>query len=417
MKNKIFISNTILLYILKFSNYFFSFITIPLQTRILGPQMYANLTFFLAISVYFQNFIDFGFTLSSTEKISKSDDENYINEIFSKVIFGRLFLILISNIIFFILILTNDTFKNNILIFSMYYFSAIVIAFMPDFLYLGLQNMRAITYRTIISRLVFTLLLFLFLRDKSQYLLIPILTILGNLISLIFIFCHIFFVLKIKLIKIRFIEIINEIKYTFQFFLSRISLTIYQSLNTVITGLVFGTNSYDLGFYKPAEQSINFAKQSFFPIIDSLYPFMAKYNDFKLYKKILLYGIFIISIGTIFVDIFAYKIVVLVFGSDYYFVGKYLRILSPSVLLGFLTMMCGFPILTSMGLIKYANYSNIFSAIIHIIILFILFITKNITVLNLCILTNITEFNTFFYRFFIILLYRKRIVYEKNIIK
>ena len=63
---KVLLKNTVMLYILQFSAYFFSFITTPYQTRIMGPEIYGKIGYATAMMVYFQLFLDFGFILSST---------------------------------------------------------------------------------------------------------------------------------------------------------------------------------------------------------------------------------------------------------------------------------------------------------------------------------------------------------------
>ena len=105
-KNKILIKNTVMLYILQFSTYLFSFITVPYQTRVLGPEIYGVLGFATAVMAYFQLFMDFGFILSATEDISKNrDDHNYICKRLTsitilKTIFAVFSILLMSILIF-----------------------------------------------------------------------------------------------------------------------------------------------------------------------------------------------------------------------------------------------------------------------------------------------------------------------------
>ena len=78
-KSKVLVKNTVMLYILQFSTYLFSFLTVPYQSRILGPEIYGILGVAGAVMIYFQLFMDFGFLLSATEDISKNrDDKQYI---------------------------------------------------------------------------------------------------------------------------------------------------------------------------------------------------------------------------------------------------------------------------------------------------------------------------------------------------
>lgn len=403
MKNNIFFKNTLMLYLLKISNYLFSFITVPLQTRVLGPELYGSLGFALAFSLYFQNFIDFGFTLSGIEKISKNkEDRDYVSKIFSNIFFSRLVLSMFSVFVFFVLVLNFDILKENFIIYLLYFLSAVILAFMPDFLYMGIQKMEALMYRSVLSRFIFSILLFIVLRDKSQICLVPLFSLIGNVIAIVFVYFHITNRLNYKLVKSSLYDIFNEIKYALSFFVSRLAQTLYSTANTFALGLFYGTSSLELGLYKPADQSIYIAKQSFFPLIDSLYPYMSNKKDYSFFKKVLFCGIIIILIGTIVIDIFAYDICSIVFGTEFYRVGKYLRLLSPSVLLAFLTMMFGYPLLSPLGLTKYANYSNIFSSLVHVVTLIVFYYINALNIDNICILICITEFISFIFRLLVL---------------
>ena len=411
MNNKVFYKNTIMLYVLKISNYLFSFLTVPLQTRVLGANNYALLGFSLAIVTYFQNFIDFGFTLSGTEKISKNvDDHDKVNNIFSTIFYARILLFAISTIVLFLLYLFVSDIKTNFLLIALYYLSVVLLAFSPDFLYLGLQKMEHITYRTLISKLIFTILLFFTLRNKNQILLVPIYLILGNLMSIIIVHLHIFYKLKFQLVQIDIKDIVNEIKYTSQFFLSRFAMTLYTTINTISLGSTYGSNSLELGFYRPAEQLISTGKQVIGPVSDSLYPHMVTNKDFRLLKKLIIYGSCLIVVGSLIVFVMSDYIAILLFGENFISTGLYIKLLSPCVLFSFLTIMTGYPLLSPLGLTKYANFSNVAVAIFHIVVTFILLILNKYSVFSLCVLTCISEFLNFFIRFLVYINYKNRMV-------
>ena len=71
-KYKRLFTNTVFLYLLTFSNYLMSFITVPYQTRVLGPDIYGVLGLTASLMIYFQLVIDFGFLLSATADVSKN---------------------------------------------------------------------------------------------------------------------------------------------------------------------------------------------------------------------------------------------------------------------------------------------------------------------------------------------------------
>ena len=103
-----------------------------------------------------------------------------------------------------------------------------------------------------------------------------------------FVYIHISFKLDYKIVKTSLNNIFDEIKYAFSFFVSLLAQTLYSTTKTLASGLFYGTYSIELGLYKPADQSIYIAKQSFFPLIDSLYPYMSKKKDIAIKKNIVM---------------------------------------------------------------------------------------------------------------------------------
>src|SRR5574344_270561 len=100
-EKKILLKNTIMLYIMRFSTYFFGFISVPYQTRVLGSQAYGKVALAMALMLYFQLIIDFGFILSGTQEIAKnSDNKKEVETIYSSIQYIKLGLIFVSFIIF-----------------------------------------------------------------------------------------------------------------------------------------------------------------------------------------------------------------------------------------------------------------------------------------------------------------------------
>ena len=73
----------------------------------------------------------------------------------------------------------------------------------------------------------------------------------------------------------------------------------------------------------------------------------------------------------------------------------------PAIVVIFPTYIICFPVLNSLGLSKYANFSNILGAIIQGIILCIIIISDSVNVYSICISSSFTEVIVFLYRFII----------------
>ena len=142
--------NTIMLYLIQFSNYFFSFIIIPYQTRIMGPVYYGKIGFATALMVYFQMFTDFGFLLSATEEVSRNRyDKEKLKKIYTSVTILKVIFAFISIIVLIFLCLINNKLKRDYDLYFLYLLGVVIYSFLPDYLYRGLEKMSEITYRTI----------------------------------------------------------------------------------------------------------------------------------------------------------------------------------------------------------------------------------------------------------------------------
>ena len=162
------LENTFMLYLLTFSNYFFNLITVPLQTRVLGPEIFGRIGFCLAVSTYFRLLYDFGFLLSATEDVSKNyKDKKYVSKVFTSVNFIKVILVIVSVIPLIVLLFTVDIFKNDPLLFILYFIYVAIDCFEPDFLYRGYEQMKAITIRNVFVKLFFTIMIFLFLKKSK----------------------------------------------------------------------------------------------------------------------------------------------------------------------------------------------------------------------------------------------------------
>lgn len=407
-KKGVLLENTIMLYIMTFSNYFFALITVPYQTRIFGPEIYGTLGFAQAFVIYFQMLIDFGFMLSATADISKKrEDKAAVSKILSSVIGCKLLLSAFSFVILLILCLSLPVFRADVPLYMLCFLSCVVSTMLPDFLYRGLEKMSIITYRAVAVRLFFTLAIFVFLRRPEQYYLVPILNIIGTVGAGIVVYSHVYRRLGIRFVRISFSDLRQTLKTSFGFFLSRIATTVYGATNTFVLGLLY-PGSAGLGYYTSAEKLIQTARSAFSPISDSLYPYMVKNKDFKMVKKVLLLVMPVVILGCTVVWIFAEPFCALFFGEEFRPAGKLLRLLLPIVVITLPTYIFGFPVLSPMGLAKYANSSVIVAAILHGIMLLVLFLTGWISVETVCIATFITEATVLGQRIYIILKMRKK---------
>ena len=405
-KTKTFFNNTIMLYILTFSKYLLGFITVPYETRVLGPQNYGLVGLATAIMVYFSLFIDFGFLLSATAEVSSNrENKKKLSLIFTSITINKIFLSFVGGVVLLILCFVVPSWKEHILFFSLFFLATAIGSFLPDYLYRGMEKMSSITVRTVMIQLFFTFMTFVFIRSSSDYMIIPIMKIIGNAVSLAITYIHLYIKHKIRFIKFSLYDILVRLKESSSFFFSRIASTVYTAANTIVLDLV--SDGLFTGYYTSADRLITTAKGGLSPISDSLYPYMVKNKDFKLVKKILLLLEPIIILGSLILFIWAEPICIWFFGAEYAQTANAIRALLPIVVITLPNYIFGFPVLSAVGLTRHANYSVIIASVVHVINVTILILLNKLSIVTLGIATSITEFIILVYRILVVVKYKK----------
>lgn len=402
--------NTVMLYVLQFTNMFVGLVTVPLQTRVLGPGVYGKLSVAVSMMMYVQLLMDFGFIMSAVAKISAHRDEpQVLSKVLSCVTWAKLFFFSVSLIVVCVFILPGLESSN---IRLMYFFCLLNVAtnsFLPDYMYRGLERMSVITMRTVMIKVFFAVMLFLFLRRPDQSWMIPGFTTIGNLGAAVFVYWHLIKKVGVHFCKVTPYEVFCEVKGSFWFFVSKISATVYSSANTLILGYMDPSGILAGIYSTPSDKIITPARNMIGPISDSLYPHMIKHKNYRLVKKLLCFMMPVILLGCAVVFIFAEPICTVFFGAEYAQSAAALRALLPVVVFTLPNYVLGFPTLGAMGLAKYANFSTLFCMLVHLVNLAIAYFTGNLNTVTLCLLTSLAELLVLLFRVTVIFLHRDRL--------
>lgn len=405
--NKRLLSNTGFLYLMTISVQVLNLLTIPYLTRVLGPAVYGRIGLAQGYMSYVQIILDFGFILSATQMISEhSNDKKVASMVIASVSTIKLFLTGIVAIVFVLLYVFEFFDKSNAMIIFIYLIAYLFNALLPDYYYRGIEDMKITSIRTVIIRVLFTILIFVCVKNQRDYIFVPLSFLVGSIVALLFSVIDIKVRYKIKLIVPQMAHIKALFKTSIPFFVSRFASTFYQALDVIILGRVYGSAPV-VGYYTSCDKAITLSKMASSPIADSLYPYMLKNKNFKLVKKILLLCMPIITGGVILIAIFAEPLCVFAFGKEYAGAGNVLRLLLPIAWVILPTYIIAFPVMSPLGLVKYANRSNIIGMFIQISGLIILKFVGVLNVYTICGLTSLTEVSVFVYRLLTVLLRKK----------
>ena len=119
-------------------------------------------------------FLDFGFTLYATKKISENKtDKCKIEYIITAVTFIKVILAVCLGVVFLLFLYINVFDVTLMTILQVYLLGYLITALLPDFYYRGMENMKSIALRTLIVRVLFTLLIFLLCKEEGRYYVCP----------------------------------------------------------------------------------------------------------------------------------------------------------------------------------------------------------------------------------------------------
>lgn len=410
------LENTIMLYILQFSNMALGMLTQGYKMRVLGVELVGLLGAGQYAANFFLIFMDFGFLLSATAKISaRRDDKRELSRILSCVVAAKVLFALASIGVLTFLIVPKLESTGEILAYCFFLLSTIAVTMLPDYMYRGLEQMSAITVRAVSIKLVATTLVFLLVRRPEDFYLSPLCTAIGNLGALAFVYWHLRSKVGVGFVRVSVKEVWTEIKDSSQFLLSRMAASINSNLNGLLlkhampdTGVdMYHSAAIATGLYTNADTVITAARNGMSPIADSLYPHMMKHRNFKIIKKAMLFVYPVILAGCAFVFTFAKPLLTLWLGPEGAEVVLPLRLMIPVAVFAFPNYVLGYPTLGAMGLAKYANISTGFGTAVYLTGAVVCHFTVGISLVPLCLLSSLTELSILLFRLVVIFRYRK----------
>ena len=384
------LENFISLGALQIVSYVIPLISLPYLSRVLGVEKFGLVFFAFAFMQYFIMLTDYGFGLSATREIAVNrHNKNNLSNIFSAVTFIKFILLIVSFVLLCAMVFFIPKLRENWLVFMLSFLMVVGNAIYPVWFFQGMERMKYITFLNILSKTIFLVLIFIFVKRESDYIIVPLLNSMGFLVSGVI---GMFFAIKnlgAKLYIPKWTSIKKQFKYSSEFFLSRVSVSAYTNTNTFCLGLIGSTVM--VGYYVAAEKIYNAINGIQAPLGQALYPFVAKNKDIKTYKKwfkvAVLCNILVCSI----VFIFAKEFITLFYGSEMTNAYHVLRIFSLISLVVFPSMLVGYPLIGAMGHTKEANGSVIIGSVVHIAGLFILFVINKMNIYSIALMVLITE--------------------------
>lgn len=249
-------------------------VTLPYLIKTVGIDNYGAYSIVYAMLQYGILFSSYGFGFSTTQQIAQNrDDSTLVSNIVNATIFARIMIMVAISLV--MILICMIVYPREYLIMFLWGLGIVIGDIMnPTWLYQGMEKMRFMTIINLVSKTVFTALIFVFIKSKADYPYITLLNSIGYLVAggVSLILAYKTFGLKPKMPRKD--HVAHQLKAGWYIFLSTLSMNLYRNSNVFILG--FFLPSGLVGIYAGAEKVIKAFQAIVSPVSNALFPYVAR---------------------------------------------------------------------------------------------------------------------------------------------
>ena len=275
-------------------------VTYPYLVKTLGEVIYGTVVFAQAVVTYFNILVVFGFNFTAARDVSQyRDDTKKLSEIVSAVTIIKTLFLIVS-----LLLISGYMLYISQIDYTLYYLSFWICLneiLFPSWFFQGKEEMKYITFINLGIRLLFILMIFIFIKSPDDYLYFPLLNGIGVALAGVVSFILLYKKYKVRLTVVPIKILTKYLKESYHLFISNVSIQIYVNANKIIIGTFLGMR--EVTYYDLAEKITNMGKVPQSMISQVLYPKISLEKNGSFLRKVLK--------GTILMNIFLYLMVFL----------------------------------------------------------------------------------------------------------
>jgi O-antigen/teichoic acid export membrane protein len=317
------VKNFFSLGLVQVANYVFPFITVPIVSRIIGPDKFGVINFSAAFMTYFTLLINFGFDLSATRAIAASkNDLAERNRIFNQVVLAKVLLFSISLVLFLIALFTVPQLKNEkeVAVFSFILCFSWVIT--PNWLYQAMQELSRVAMFNLATKVIFTFVILSLVKVKDDYIWQPLAISTAQLVVGIFSFWYAIRRYNIKLRRMAIRPVLQLLWNERIIFFSMVVINLYTTTNVVLLG--FLRSPSQVGYYTAGYRLVIILQSLLMmPMSQALFPFIgsafaqSREKGLDFIRQVVPIVTLITTSAALFLCMFGSYIILLIYGNKF----------------------------------------------------------------------------------------------------
>lgn len=328
------LGNFLSLSLLQIGNYVLPMLTLPIISRIIGPDNYGVISYAFAFVGYFVLLINAGFDLYGSRLITaQKGNREALNETFTDIIATKAFLMVAATILFVTCLVFIPQLREERTVFFFTFLICIGWVLNPSWLYHGMQESRRYALFSFLSKLLFSVFVVFIVKHRDDYIYHPLLTSLAHILVSVISFRYAIKKYNLKITGISFRKILDTFNKNRK--LSVIWWVSNQASSTNILLAGFILTYAQTGFFSAALRIIIILQSVIsLPVNTVLFPYIGEaFNEgyekgLQRIHKILPY-VFMLSAGLSIVTFLMAKFIIIVFfGNEFAEAVILLKILS-----------------------------------------------------------------------------------------
>lgn len=275
-KKKILLKNIFSVGIIQIANYIFPLITIPIVSRIIGPDKFGTINFAASFIAYFTLLIGFGFDITATRRVaSDPSNEQNRNKVFSDVFLSQCLLFLFSVSIFIICLFLIPQLRTEKEVAIYTFLTCFATILTQNWLFQAMQDLHKIAILSLIGKVFFTVIVLSTIHIKSDYYWQPLALSLSQILIAVISFFWSIKKYHLKLVRVSFKNCLKLLWNEKIIFFSLCVISVYTTTTIVVLGIT--NSSTDVGYYTAGQKLITIMQMIITaPLSQAVFPYIGK---------------------------------------------------------------------------------------------------------------------------------------------
>ena len=264
--------------VLQAMRYLIPFIVLPYVTPIIGVTHFGEIAVAYAIALIFQTVVNFSFDFIGARDVARNrEDMDKVSEIVSTILCARIVLYVIAFVLLGGIVLAVPKFREIWLLILISVVTAFFSMHVSEWFFQGIEKMEHITIVNVISRVVYIVLIFTFIKEREDYLLYPIFNLLGFVMASMYSIVMMTRRYKCRLHIPPFSKILDSFKIGKDLFVNQVCMSLCINLPNILLGTISGSAA--AGLYDAAGKLHNAGKHSIDVLNRTFFPFLSRQMD------------------------------------------------------------------------------------------------------------------------------------------